>query len=160
MAKKTKTQEPVAPVDDKAPYWKLFFRDQRSPLVRSQLITALMSGHVLEVERLPVGALPDVVLFAMAARNYLDAEIVDDYNELLQRTDDKWKDPLWSCKTFDQYHSQAVSAAIMWGTTHFKCAEEQYIPDLVEWLLQHDPPEYFSEELETMKDVVKWKKVA
>lgn len=147
MAKK-KQQKPVPvtrPVNA-APCWDIFFRDQRSPVLRSQLITALMSGHPLEVDRLPAAALLDVVLISMAARNYHEAEIIDDYNALLRRTDETWKDPMWTRRTFDQTH-MAVADFIIRGTNEFKCSEDLYIPNLVQWFLENDPPSYFSEEL-------------
>lgn len=131
---------------DQAPYWEFFFRQQRSPLTRSQLITALMSGHQLEVERLPVGALLDAVVLASTTRVYHEAEVVDDFHALLRRTDAAWKDPLWTCRTFDQTHCNVASFIIMAGKTEFTAWEDLYIPDLVGWLLEHDPPEYFSAE--------------
>lgn len=149
MAKKKQnpTPEPAVVVSqDRAPFWELFFRDQRSPVLRSQLITALMSGHQLEVERLPVAVLLDVVLLSMTTRNYLDAEVVDDYQLLLNRTEEKWKDPMWTCRVFDQTHTNAAGF-ILRGSDKFVCTEDMYIPSLVEWLLEHEPPQYFSEEL-------------
>lgn len=129
-----------------APNWNLFFRDQRSPVLRSQLITALMSGHPLEVERLPTRTLLDAVLLAMTARNYFESEIIDDYNALLRRTDTAWKDPLWTKRTFDQLH-MGVCDFILRGATEFKCYEDMYIPELVRWMLENEPPQYFVEEL-------------
>lgn len=146
MAKSRK--QPAAPARPAmgAPGWEFFFRDQRSPVLRSQLITALMSGHPLEVERLPKTALLDVVLLSMAARNYHEAEIIDDYNALLRRTDEVWKDPSWTRLTFDQTHSNAADF-ILKGMAEFKCHEDLYIPELLRWLLENEPPVYFSEEL-------------
>lgn len=126
--------------------WELFFRDQRAPFVRSQLVTAIMAGRVLEVERLPVIALLDAVLLATAARVYLEAEIIDDYQTLLRRADDAWKDPMWTCRVFDQTHSAAANFVIQ-GSTEFKCYEEAYIPDFVARMLEQDPPVYFKKEL-------------
>lgn len=145
MAKK-KAQNPTPTSHDHAPCWEVFFRDQRSPLLRSQLITALMSGHQLEVERLPHGALLDAVVLSMTTRNYLDAEIVDDYTVLLRHVDELWRDPMWTRRVFDQYHSNAAGFIVR-GSTKFVCAEDLYIPDLVRWFLEHEPPQYFSEEL-------------
>jgi hypothetical protein len=144
--KKQKVAAPVVISHDRAPCWEIFFRDQRSPLLRSQMITALMSGHQLEVERLPASTLLDVVLLSMSARNYSDAEIIDDYTALLRRTDSTWRDPMWTRRTFDQTHMNAADFIIR-GATEFTCFEDEYIPDLVHWLLEHDVPEYFSEEL-------------
>jgi hypothetical protein len=150
VAKRKQQNKPVVVeqprVVDRAPGWAIFFRDQRSPFLRSQLITALMAGKQLEVERLPTSTLLDVVILSMAARNYHDAEIIDDYNALLRRTDDAWKDPMWTRRIFDQTHMN-VADFILRGATEFVCYEDQYIPALVSWLLEHDPPTYFSEEL-------------
>lgn len=155
MAKKQKPA-PALPIRrDAAPCWHIFFRDQRSPFIRSQLITALMSGHPLEVERLPTSALLDAVLLSMTARNYFEAEIIDDYNALLRRTDTAWKDPMWTRRIFDQVHMNAADFIVR-GATEFKCHEDQYIPDLVGWLLENEPPQYFKKEL----DVMPRKKVA
>lgn len=145
MAKK-KAQNPTPISQDRAPCWETFFRDQRSPLLRSQLITALMSGHQLEVERLPHGALLDAVVLSMTTRNYLDAEIIDDYTALLRHVDQLWRDPMWTRRVFDQYHT-AAAGFIVRGSDKFVCTEDLYIPDLVRWLLEHEPPQYFSEEL-------------
>jgi hypothetical protein len=131
---------------DVAPNWTTFFRDQRNPVLRSQLITALMAGKQLEVERLPVSVLLDVVVLSMAARTYHDAEIIDDYQALLRRTDELWKDPMWTKRTFDQFH-MSVADFIIRGSSEFVCYEDQYIPDLVGWLLEHDPPAYLEREL-------------
>lgn len=151
MAKKKKAQAkitaaPIVVSHDRAPCWETFFRDQRSPLLRSQLITALMSGHPLEVDRLPTATLLDAVLLAMTTRNYFEAEIIDDYDALLRRTNEKWKDPMWTRRTFDQTHSNAASFILM-GSKEFTCHEDLYIPALVKWLLEHEPPTYFSEEV-------------
>jgi hypothetical protein len=153
MAKKPKLESLISRLAeeaprpaDRAPYWDFFFRDQRSPFIRAQLVTAMMAGKSLEVERLPVGALLDAVLLASAARCYHEAEVVDDFNALLRRTDEAWKAPGWTCKVFDQTHMNAADFIIR-GTTEFTALEDSYIPDLVGWLLEHDPPEYFKMEL-------------
>jgi hypothetical protein len=83
----------------------------------------------------------------MAARNYHEAEIIDDYEALLRRTDETWKDPQWTRRTFDQTHSAAADFIIKWGTSEFRCNEDLYIPELVQWLLENEPPQYFVEEL-------------
>lgn len=149
MKRKTKTTKLVvmqhAP-SDKAPYWEFFFRCQRSPVVRSQLMTAIMSGHQLEAERLPKAALPDAVLIALAARKYHEAEVVDDFAALLRRTEEVWQDPLFTHKVFDTPHMGTVSFVVR-GTEEFTCVEDSYIPELVGWMLGHDAPQYFAEEL-------------
>lgn len=149
--KKQKTTKVVpsttsVPVASVASCWRIFFREQRNPFVRSQLITALMSGHPLETERLPKIALLDALVIASTTREYLNAEIVDDFDALKERVNAVWKDPLWSRRIFDQTHMTAASFILL-GTTRFSCYEDQYVPDLVEWLLETDPPVYFSEEL-------------
>jgi len=131
---------------EQAPYWAFFFQDQRSPLLRSQLVTALLAGTPLEVERLPPGALLDAVLFCMAAREYHSAEIIDDYSALLRRTDTLWKEPTHSRKVFDQIHSSTADFVLR-GLNEFAAYEESYIPELVGWYLNHDAPEYFGKEL-------------
>lgn len=149
MSRKSKPEtKPTAPqpARDRAPCWETFFRDQRSPMLRSQLITALMSGHKLEVERLPRAALLDAVLLSMTTRSYYSAEIIDDYNALLRRTDDVWKEPMWTRRVFDQYHISAADFIVR-GAEEFTCLEDKYVPALVGWFLEHEPPEYFSEEL-------------
>lgn len=148
MRKKTKPAEPVPQPQrkDVASNWATFFRDQRSPFLRSQLITALMAGRQLEVERLPPAALLDAVVIAMAARVYHEAEIVDDFDALLRRTDEVWKDPMWTRRIFDQVHMSAANAIIK-GLAEFVCTEDLYIPELVGWYLAHDVPVYFEKEL-------------
>lgn len=153
MAKpKTKEPAPDTTVVGYAdmPSWTVFFRDQRSPFLRSQLITALMSGHALEVERLPTATLADAVMLSMTARCYHEAEIIDDYQALLSKTNEVWKDPMWTRRTFDQFHLGAVSFILM-GSTEFVCHEDKYVPGLVGWLLEQEPPDYFSKELTDLK---------
>jgi hypothetical protein len=142
---KAQEQAPVAP-QDSAPYWEFFFRDQRSPLLRSQMVTALMAVRHLVLLRLPLASLLDAVVLASAARVYHEAEIIDDFGALLRRTDEAWKDPQWTCRVFDQTHRN-VADFIIRGLTEFVAYEDLYIPELAKWLLEHDPPEYFSEEL-------------
>ena len=149
MAKKTKLVAVPATHAPQVRDWEVFFRDQRAPVLRSQLITALMAGHALEVERLPTATLLDAVLLASTTRNYLDAEIIDDFPALLSRTDNAWKSPDWSCRVFSQMHMNAADF-ILQGRTRFAANEDQYIPDFVEQVLASDPPEYFSEELTKM----------
>jgi len=105
-----------------------------------------MAGKQMEVERLPAASLLDVVVMSSATRNYHEAEIIDDFHALLRRTSDAWKSPTWCRKTFDQTHANAASFILM-GLTEFVTLEDSYIPDLAGWLLEHDPPEYFTKEL-------------
>lgn len=140
MPKQTK-QNPL-----RAPSWELFFKDQRHPVMRSQLITALMAGKPLVTERVPVPTLLDVVLLSFASRVYHEAEIVDDFHALLRLTDETWKAPMWTRRVFDQTHMNAANYVLK-GVEEFACYEEQYIPDMVRFYLENDVPEYFSKEL-------------
>ena len=146
MKRKSKTVVAELSSSEHAPYWEVFFSRQRNPFLRSQLITALMAGKTLEIERLPRPVLLDVVMLAAATRYYLDAEIIDDYNALLRHTDTEWKDPLWTARTFDQMHCSTADFVLR-GAEEFVCAEDQYVPELANFYLQHDPPVYFSKEL-------------
>lgn len=158
MAKSNKKQkqklEIVRP-GAKAPNWNIFFRDQRCPFIRSQLITAMLAGQALEVDRIPTISLLDVLLLASTGRNYFEAEIIDDFDALKKRVDEAWSQPNWTCRIFDQYHRNAASFILSAGTTHFACHEDAYIPDLMEWMLQNEPPQYFVEEFEVKKKVKK-----
>jgi hypothetical protein len=135
------------PPVDRAPYWDFFFRDQRSATLRSMLVASIMAGRPLEMERLPAGALLDVVLLGCACRVVHQAEVVDDWEALLRRTNEEWKNPLWTRKTFDQVHSGTASFIALQGRSEFLNFEESYIPDLAGWILAHEPPEYFAREL-------------
>jgi hypothetical protein len=149
VPKKKKTEyKPSTPLTktDTAPYWSNFFRDQRCPVVRSQLITALMAGRQLEVERLPTAALADAVMLSMVSRYYFEAEIIDDYPALLRTTEAKWKEPMFCHEVFNQMHLSTVSFVVR-GSDELVCYEDQYIPSLVGWWLNHDVPEYFAKEL-------------
>lgn len=127
------------------PAWEVFFACQRSPVIRSQVIMALMAGTPFEVERLPVAALPDVTLLATASRNYCEAEIVDDYTRLLARLDEEWKRPTWTCQAFDSSHLCCLDF-ILRGTTEFIAPEDLYIQTLASWALEQEVPKYFKRE--------------
>jgi hypothetical protein len=149
MAKRKQKTEtaPVVPTHvDRAPYWETFFKCQRSPFLRSQLITALMAGTALEIERLPPATLLDVVILSMITREYYSAEIIDDYAALLRHTDAVWREPMWTCKIFDQAH-MVTADFILRGSSELVCYEDAYLPSLVEFYLEHDVPEYFSSEV-------------
>jgi hypothetical protein len=128
------------------PNWRQFFMCQRDPVLRSQLLTAMMAGTRLDYERLAVRMLPDVVLFSAAARWYHNAEVVDDYRGLLRRTDEIWKQPDWTTRTFNSIHGLWVTYLIR-GTEDFETPEQRVIPPLVGWYLNAEPPSYFSEEI-------------
>jgi hypothetical protein len=139
--------KPARPVpEDRALYWRYFFNGQRCPVLRSQLVTALMAGTQLEVDRLPHAVLADAVLLSLAARAYHNAEIVDDYMGLLDRTNEVWRAPEFTHKVFDQTHLSTVSF-IARGSTEFRCVEDQYVPVMVGWYLTHEAPSYFKKEL-------------
>lgn len=147
MATKKKQKITVLQPREKLPHWETFFRSQKSPILRSQLITSIMAGKPLELDRLPDAALLDVVMLSTTARDYHQAEIIDEHTGLLRRTEEKWKDPLWTTRTFDQTHCTAANYILQRGTAEFTCTEDQYVPEFVQWLLEHDPPKYFSEEI-------------
>lgn len=126
--------------------WESFFSCQRSPVLRSQLLACLMAGQVLEVERLPAAALPDACLIATAAREYHEAEVVDDYARLLTRTDEVWRQSDWTCRTFDSPHLSWLDF-ILKGLREFDDPTERYIPDFVAWALGQEVPVYFKKEL-------------
>jgi hypothetical protein len=129
--------------------WAYFFQRQKYPMLRSQLITALQAGTPLEIESLPEPLLLDAALFARACRSHFDAEVVDDYQGLLNRIDAAWK--AWKLEIdeehkpkFDSPHRDAVSAAIWFGSDEFTTPETQYIPALVdEYLSVDEPPKFF-----------------
>ena len=133
--------KPVA----RATGWEAFFKCQRNPFLRSQILAALMSGTQLELARLPNAALADVVLLATVSREYHDAEIIDDYEGLLERVRELWKLSEFTHRTFDSIHLSTVSFITM-GTKQISCVEEKYIIDLVEWYLNHDAPTHFTKE--------------
>ncbi len=131
--------------------WQTFFRCQRNPVLRSQLLSALMSGTTIEVERLPTASLLDAVLLATASRVYCEAEIVDDYAALLRRADEEWKQPGHTSNVFDQTHAATCDFLVTGRTSEIRCAEEQYIVDMVAWYLQQEPPNYFSKEIDDVR---------
>jgi hypothetical protein len=138
--------------------WESFFRCQRSPILRSQLLTALMAGTQLIMERVPTSGLLDALLLSTATRNYCEAEIIDDYDGLIARTAETWKRPDWSTKVFSSIHANAANFILL-GTKEFNCSEDAYIPSMVSWYLAQDPPQYFAKEL-TEADLKKRKKAA
>ena len=122
--------------------WENFFRCQNKPMLRSQILTAIMSGTVLEVDRIPTSCLLDVVLLSTAAREYCDAEIVSDYQELLQRTRDEWSVPDWSSKVFDNLYGSKANF-ILQGSTNFDGQEVAFIPEMTAWYLAQEVPTFF-----------------
>lgn len=133
--------------------WESFFMCQPSPVLRSQLLTALMAGTVLEAECVPTSALLDVVLLATAAREHCNAEIVDDYEALLQRTRDEWNRPDWTTRVFDSIYANKANQ-ILQGRTEFH-SECEYVPRMVAWYLAHEAPELLEPIPATAKNAVK-----
>jgi hypothetical protein len=125
--------------------WEMFFRSQRYPILRSQLITSLMVGVPYELERLPTATLLDAVLLTTAAREYLQAEIIDDYDGLLSRADDEWSKPDWTAARFDQINAM-WAGVILKGVRNFDPPEVRWIPAFVNAVISSAVPEYFSEE--------------
>jgi hypothetical protein len=140
--------------------WESFFRCQPSPVFRSQLLAGLMAGTRLEVARIPTSTLLDAVLLATAARTCCDAEIVDDYQDLLDRARDAWRASDWTCHVFSSTHAAKADFILTQGMMDFVCAEDAYIPEMVAWYLRQDAPAYFAAELETDKDVKRWRRAA
>lgn len=138
---------PVFAMNGAAPRWEFFFMCQRHPVLRSQLVTSLMAGSQVDAERVPVHLLLDAVLLATAAREFHEAEVVTDYQRLLERTEEEWRRPDWTCKVFDSIHGDRADAIINRGVRDFPTPESAYVPALAGWLLGHDVPEYFSEEI-------------
>jgi hypothetical protein len=135
--------------------WEAFFRCQRSPLFRSQLLMALLSGTTIQVDHLPITMLLDVVLLATAARGYCEAEIVDDYGSLVAKVREVWDRPDYTARVFDSIHGLAANFIVYHGRRKFACFEEEYIPIMVGWYLRHESPNYFKREIETK---VEWRK--
>lgn len=129
--------------------WETFFSCQRSPVYRSQLIVSLMAGVQLVVEKLPNGMLLDVLLVATASREKHDAEIVDDYQALLERIEEAWRKPDWTCRVFDSIHCMWANCILQGRGKEFDDHDVQYIPELVGWYLAQDSvPDYFETELD------------
>lgn len=125
--------------------WERFFQHQRSPMLRSQLLTALMTGgKPLEVESLPSAVLLDTLLLAAVARQEHEAEIVDDYDGLLARVNREWAEPAWTCKRFDQRHSGLASLIAIGNSVTFTDPDVEYLVTMVGTYLNQDAaPEFF-----------------
>ena len=89
----------------------------------------------------------DVVLLAFAAGTYHDAEIVNDFMGLCERTEEEWSRPDWTCRVFNSIHGNAANW-ILKGSKEFGCSEDRYIPEMVGFYLGHEVPNYFVRELE------------
>lgn len=126
--------------------WETFFARQRSPVLRSQVITALQAGTPFAYEAVPTAALLDVAVVARVCRYHHTAEVVDDYTSLLRRIDELWKRPDWTTKVFDQAHAPMVSAAIWWDSKELNDWDphEYYAVDLIGGYLElEEPLEFF-----------------
>jgi len=144
--RRVKTEVMTEATTSAEPAWEIFFRCQRHPVLRSQVLTALMAGTQVEAARIPKASLLDMVLLATASREYLAAEIVDDYEELLRRTAEEWARPDWSCRVFSQQHANWANW-ILNGKHTFDTVEEAYIPSLTKWYIEQNTPEYFAREI-------------
>ena len=127
--------------------WETFFYEQKNPVLRSQMLTALMAGTQLEAERVPKASLLDALLLTYAARRYCEAEIVDDFQVLVDRTKEEWDRPTRTTKIFSNSHANAAAFIVYRGSRDLDDCEHQYFLRMMEWYLGHDCPEYFSEEL-------------
>lgn len=147
--RRTKGGAPAVEVSTEDEHWRwsFFFSCQRNPILRSQVLTALMAGVPLEIARLPTEVLLDVVLIATATREFHEAEVVDSYDELLTLTEEAWKRPDWTTKVFDSIHCNWADSILNRGRRDFDSPETKYVPSLVGWYLTHDAPVYFKKEL-------------
>ncbi len=128
--------------------WPFFFRQQRAPVLRSQMLTALLAGTQIAADRLPVASLPDAVLIAAAARRYCDAEVVDNWDSLRRRTEEKWAEPEFTHRVFDQTLLCTVGFLTRFDSaTALETPEACWVPGMVEWYLRHEVPQYFRKEL-------------
>jgi hypothetical protein len=139
--------------------WEVFFYCQPNPVLRSQLLTCLLAGNRLLLDHIPMIMSLDAILISFTARTYCEAEIIDDFQGLLDRTEEEWRQPTFTHRVFDSMHGSAANWVIK-GSQEFGCPEEQYIPRMVQWYLEHDVPAYFVRELETDADVKKHRKAA
>jgi hypothetical protein len=135
------------PAQTRPKCWESFFLCQPNPVLRSELLTALLAGTKLEVQRVPVVSLLDTVMLAFATRTYCNAEIIDDFKALCERAEEEWRKPEWTTRVFDSLHANAANYVINHGMQEFAGYEEQYIPVMAAWYLDHTIPEYFVEEV-------------
>lgn len=142
-----RTEVQVATEAEVIPHWDFFFKCQRSPILRSQLLTALMAGTPLEIDRVPRAALLDALLLATVSRQYHEAEIVDDYQGLVRRADESWRDPQFTHATMDQIHGGTISFLCYGYDIDLTTVETNYIAGMVGSVLRSEPPVYFSKEL-------------
>lgn len=135
------TPEPEA--ERKPLAWEVVFRCQRSPVYRSEMVTALMAGTAIPVERLPVAMLADAVLMATACREHCAAEVVDDYQLLINRMEETFSRADYSARVSDTTFLTKVSSILM-GYQPFVDLETDCVPALAAWYLaQVSVPSYF-----------------
>jgi hypothetical protein len=127
--------------------WMQFFKCQTSPVLRSQLVTALLSGRLLEAERVPSQVLLDLALLSTASRQECNAEIVDDYRVLLRRVSREWGAPDWTARRMWSIHAATADFIVLGAEVTFEDPEVRYLPALVAWYLNQDVPRYFKKEL-------------
>lgn len=143
------TNTPEDVVLERLHCWESFFRCQKSPVLRSQVLTALMAGTPFAVLHLPNATLLDVLLLSTAARNECNAEIVDDYTTLVDRVREEWCKPDWTIRVFDSIHANKADY-ILQGASYFDNAEDAYIPRMTAWFLAHSVPTVFEKTIESV----------
>lgn len=121
--------------------WEQCFVSQSSPVLRSQLLAALMAGTQIEADRVPVPALLDAVVLATTARNYCEAEIVDDYQRLLERAkEERLVDGRDGHCRMHQIHQ--ISFILDGVADELTAPEDQYLERMVTRFLSMEPPAY------------------
>lgn len=134
MAKTIKVGPQEVSKDAAREMWTVFFRCQRHPILRSQLIVALIAGQQLTVARVPTALLLDLFVMATAAREFHDAEIVDSYDELVTVVKEIWNSPEYTAARMDQQHSNLASSILFLDSevkSIFERPEDRYVPALV-----------------------------
>lgn len=92
-----------------------FLSGVRNPVSQSNLIVALAAGTVLQAGRLPTDLLPSVVLLATIGLRSFNQQIIDDYELLLQRMEETFKDPGLTHRDFDHPELWLVSSVSQYG---------------------------------------------
>jgi hypothetical protein len=94
---------------------QMFLRDVRCPVSRSNLITTLAAGNVMQVDRLPVELLPAVVLLATVGLRSHNQQIVDNYAELLASMESTFKNRELTHKDYAHVSMMLVSTIVNEG---------------------------------------------
>jgi hypothetical protein len=130
-------------------HWDIFFRCQRYPILRSQVLVALMAGTVTPTERVPVAALLDVFVLATAARERVDADIVDNYAELERRVREEWDGERFH--VMSSQHGNCASSIVYLNADRkaiFDRPEDSYIPAMLSKLFEvEEVPQYIGQEM-------------